>query len=129
LEQALDAFLGRKSANIHLPWRSIRNFVLSRWVPVFAVICPARILSAQQPDAQASITGTVFDSNGSLVRDAEITAKNQTTGAVSNGLSGVYLGAETGRCMSNFAATLNQVVPLSRVQSYYHHFARFREGL
>jgi hypothetical protein len=53
-------------------------------VPVFAVICPARILSAQLPDVQASITGTAFDSNGSFVRDAEITAKNQTTGAVSN---------------------------------------------
>jgi hypothetical protein len=37
--------------------------------------------------------------------------------------------AKTGRCMSDFTATLNHAVHLSRVQSYYHHFARFREGL
>ena len=69
--------------NIHLPWRSIRNIVLSLCVLVLAVISPARTLSAQQPDAQASITGTVVDSNGSLVRDAAVTVKNQATGAVS----------------------------------------------
>ena len=69
--------------NIHLPSRSIRNIVLSLCVVVLAAISPARTLSAQQPDAQASITGTVVDSNGSLVRDAAVTVKNQATGAVS----------------------------------------------
>jgi len=52
-------------------------------VVVLAVISPARTLSAQQPEAQASITGTVVDANGSLVRDAAVTVKNQATGAVS----------------------------------------------
>jgi iron complex outermembrane receptor protein len=68
--------------NTHLPWRSIRNITLSLCALVFAVIAPARILSAQQPDAQASITGTVVDSKGSLVRDAAVIVKNETTGAV-----------------------------------------------
>jgi iron complex outermembrane receptor protein len=69
--------------NTHLPSRSIRNIVLSLCVVVLAVISPARTLSAQQPETQASITGTVVDSNGSLVRDAAVTVKNQATGAVS----------------------------------------------
>lgn len=68
---------------MHLPSLSIRNIVLSLCVLVLAVISPARTVAAQQPDAQASITGTVVDAKGSLVRDAVVTAKNHATGVVS----------------------------------------------
>jgi iron complex outermembrane recepter protein len=58
---------------------------------VLAIVCFAAIylisstcnLYAQQQDSSASISGTVVDSKGALVRDAAVIVKNQTTGAVS----------------------------------------------
>ena len=45
------------------------------------LVSSAHILSAQQQDAAASISGTVVDSHGSAVTNAAVIAKNQTTGA------------------------------------------------
>jgi iron complex outermembrane receptor protein len=68
----------------------MQNTVNSRW-RVLAGLCftaiwlisSAHILFAQQPNAAASISGTVVDSHGSAIPDATIAAKNQTTGAAS----------------------------------------------
>jgi iron complex outermembrane recepter protein len=45
------------------------------------LVSSAHILSAQQQDAAASISGTVVDSHGSAVTNAAVIAKNHTTGA------------------------------------------------
>jgi iron complex outermembrane recepter protein len=58
---------------------------------VLAIVCFATIylissacnLYAQQQDSSASISGTVVDSKGALVRDAAVTVKNQATGTIS----------------------------------------------
>jgi hypothetical protein len=58
---------------------------------VLAIVCFTAIylissacnLYAQQQDSSSSISGTVVDSKGALVRDAAVIVKNQTTGAVS----------------------------------------------
>jgi iron complex outermembrane recepter protein len=63
---------------------NVRRRVLA--VVCLAVIClisPACSLYAQQQDSSASISGTVVDSKGSLVRDAVVVVTNQTTGTVS----------------------------------------------
>jgi iron complex outermembrane receptor protein len=65
---------------------SLRSLRRALAIVYFAVIwmiliSSARILSAQQQDAVASISGTVVDSHGSAVPNAAVVAKNQTTGA------------------------------------------------
>ena len=67
----------------------MQNTVHSRW-RVLAAVCFTAIwlissavtLSAQQPDASASISGTTVDSHGAVVPGAIIVTKNQATGAV-----------------------------------------------
>jgi iron complex outermembrane recepter protein len=44
------------------------------------VVASAGLLFAQQPDAIASISGTVVDSRGLVIPNAAVVAKNQTTG-------------------------------------------------
>jgi iron complex outermembrane recepter protein len=56
---------------------AVVSFVAS-WM---ILVSPTRILSAQQQDAVASISGTIVDSHGLAVSDAAVMAKNQTTGA------------------------------------------------
>ena len=68
----------------------MQSTVCSRW-RVFASVCfaaiwfisSAFILSAQEQDASASISGTVVDSRGSVVPHAAVVVKNQATGAQS----------------------------------------------
>jgi iron complex outermembrane receptor protein len=51
------------------------------FAPIY-LISSACNLYAQQQESSASISGTVVDSKGVLVRDAVVIMKNQTTGAV-----------------------------------------------
>src|ERR1700728_1314395 len=45
------------------------------------LVSSVRILSAQQQDAVASVSGSVVDSRGAAVPNAAVVAQNQTTGA------------------------------------------------
>jgi iron complex outermembrane recepter protein len=62
---------------VHSRWRALAFACFTATWLIFS----AFTLSAQQQDASASISGTVVDSKGSLVPDAAVTVKNQTTGA------------------------------------------------